>query len=231
MKVYVVTEPRSIAGIYETWAECRAAMKGVPGLRHYQATATREIAEAMLEGTGVCLPPGDYAFTDGNADGGVGVVLVRERDGDTRSWTQVSTTVASVFRDDALRHLASRLEIADSLRKKRNELAELAALYHVLREAEPSSGFTVVHDYHGVAAYLDGRWKKMSRIVESIVAASRRLLQDRWPEPPSFRYQPAHQSTLCGRDDYAHWNNLADKLATRAADPASRGVRKGFGPP
>jgi hypothetical protein len=73
MKVYIVSEPHSTRGIYDTWSECQGAVSGVPGAR-YQSVATREKAEAMLEGRGVVLPPGMYAFTDGNAKGGVGIV-------------------------------------------------------------------------------------------------------------------------------------------------------------
>jgi len=48
-KVYVVTAPERIRGIYASWPECQAAVKGVSGAR-YQAVASREQAEAMLRG-------------------------------------------------------------------------------------------------------------------------------------------------------------------------------------
>ena len=40
-KVYVVTAPDEIRGIYPTWPECEAKVKGVRGAR-YQAVASRE---------------------------------------------------------------------------------------------------------------------------------------------------------------------------------------------
>src|SRR5207247_2690334 len=77
MKLYVVTSPDSIRGIYPTWAECKAAVSGVPGAR-YQAVSSREAAEAMLRGEAIRLTPGSYAFVDGNHLGGIGVVLVTQ---------------------------------------------------------------------------------------------------------------------------------------------------------
>jgi hypothetical protein len=38
---YVVTEPESISGIYDRWAECHAAVSGVSGVR-YQKVGSRE---------------------------------------------------------------------------------------------------------------------------------------------------------------------------------------------
>ena len=74
MSFYVVTALGSARGIYETWAECMAKVNGVPGAR-FQSIDSHEKAEALL-GDGIILPPGTYAFTDGNAEGGVGVVVL-----------------------------------------------------------------------------------------------------------------------------------------------------------
>src|SRR2546430_15166107 len=80
-KVYVVTAPERIRGIYASWPECQAAVKGVSGAR-YQAVASPEQAEAMLRGEGRELSAGLYGFVDGNPLGGVGAVLVERRDGE-----------------------------------------------------------------------------------------------------------------------------------------------------
>ena len=95
-KVYVVTAPASIRGIYETWDACRAAVSGMAGAR-YQGVSSRAVAEAMLSGEGLQLEPGLYAFVDGNAMGGIGVVLV-EQGG-------VGPGVGPRARDDGLRRL------------------------------------------------------------------------------------------------------------------------------
>ncbi len=60
-KVYVVTAPERIRGIYASWPECQAAVKGVSGAR-YQAVASPEQAEAMLRGEGRELSAGLYGF-------------------------------------------------------------------------------------------------------------------------------------------------------------------------
>lgn len=87
---YVVTEgrkvpesggaPESIRGVYEDWASCFAAITGSTDTR-YMKVCSREDAYAILADKGVVLPPGLYAFTDGNSSGGVGVAIVRMGDG------------------------------------------------------------------------------------------------------------------------------------------------------
>jgi viroplasmin and RNaseH domain-containing protein len=56
-KVYVVTAPERIRGVYDSWPACEAAVKGVKGAR-FQAVASRAQAEAMLRGEGAALAPG-----------------------------------------------------------------------------------------------------------------------------------------------------------------------------
>src|SRR5436190_15976381 len=99
MKVYIVSAPEEIRGIYETWAECKARTAGVKGAR-YQAVASREKAEAMLYGPGVVLPAGRYAFTDGNTAGGVGIVLVEQGPEEAVSVERIATSVQEIFRDE-----------------------------------------------------------------------------------------------------------------------------------
>ena len=215
MRVYVVTDPPSIRGIYDTWAECQAAVAGVPGAR-YQAVAARERAEAMLQGPGVALPAGTYAFTDGNAAGGVGIVLVEQGPEDARSMRETSMSVCEVFRGAGVPGLESAPAVVEALRKLRNVLAELAVLYHVLRHVPPGSAFTIVHDYEGVAAWIEGRWKTKDPVVAAVVAACRRLLQER-RLTVAFQHQHGHQSTWAGRDDFPYWNARADALASQGA--------------
>ena len=95
-KVYVVTAPASIRGIYETWDACRAAVSGMAGAR-YQGVSSREVAEAMLSGDGLQLDPGVYAFVDGNAMGGIGVVLVEQGASGPAPSVRSRTTVYDVF--------------------------------------------------------------------------------------------------------------------------------------
>jgi viroplasmin and RNaseH domain-containing protein len=57
MKLYVVTAPPSVRGIYGTWAACEAAVHGVRGAE-YQSVPSRSRAEVILRGDSVTLPAG-----------------------------------------------------------------------------------------------------------------------------------------------------------------------------
>ena len=113
-KVYVVTEPPEIRGIYRTWPECEAKVKGVRGAR-FQSVANEEKAEAMLRGEGTALTPGLWAFVDGNHLGGVGVVLVRKTDEDQETVVeQGGYTVVEVLAGAGIPELASKKAINGS---------------------------------------------------------------------------------------------------------------------
>jgi ribonuclease HI len=213
-KVYVVTEPASIRGIYETWEACRAAVSGVKGAR-YQGVARRDVAEAMLRGDGVRLEPGLYAFVDGNALGGVGVVLVERDASGADTVHERATTVYEVFGGAGLPALDSRQKITAATDRLRNVLAELAGLHAALGMAPAGAALTVVHDYEGVGAWLEGRWKARDPLVADIVAACRALARERRLRV-LFRHQSGHESTFAGRNDFARYNARADALATDA---------------
>ncbi len=215
MKVYVVTHPDSIRGIYETWPECRAAVSGVRGAR-YQAVGSRGQAEAMLRGEAVVLPPGRYAFVDGNHMGGVGVVMVERGEAGSPAVREVAATVYEVFRGAGIAALDARPKITAEVNRLRNIVAELGGLYAALALAPPGTGLTVVHDYEGVGAWLEGRWRTKDPVVAEIVAACRARIADRCLAV-TFRRQRGHQSTFAGRDDFAAYNARADALATEAA--------------
>ena len=216
-KVYVVTAPASIRGIYETWDACRAAVSGIAGAR-YQGVSDRAVAEAMLRGEGVRLDPGRYAFVDGNAMGGIGVVLVEQAEADAAAVAtrEIATTVYDAFAGSRIPSLATRPQITAATNSLQNILAELGGLYVALREAAPGSSLTVVHDYAGVGAWHEERWKTKHPIVAEVVAACRALADAR-RLAVRFRHQRGHESTFAGRNDFARFNARADKLATDAA--------------
>jgi viroplasmin and RNaseH domain-containing protein len=59
-KVYVVTAPDRIGGIYSSWPECEAAVKGVSGARHQRHGTKvqwheRPIAPTLLRATPACV--------------------------------------------------------------------------------------------------------------------------------------------------------------------------------
>ena len=214
-KLYVVTEPARIRGVYDTWRECEAAVKGVRGAR-YQAVTSRELADAMLRGDGAALTPGLWAFVDGNHLGGVGVVIVRKPADDDESVVEATGfTVVEVFAGAGIPLLGSTKAISDALGRLRNILTELAALYVALRLVPERSAVTIVHDYEGVGAWMEGRWKAKDPTVAAIIEACRALIQQRGLRV-TYRHQRGHQSAWAGRDDFAHYNGKADALATEA---------------
>lgn len=212
MKVYVVAAPPSIRGIYESWPECKEAIRGVADAV-YQSVDSREKAEAILAG-GIELPPGTYAFTDGNADGGVGVVMVDQGSDAIRSEKEISTSVMQVFAGADVSGLESPAAVSAALARMHNILAELAGLYQALRIAVPSSSLTVVHDYAGVGLWMEGAWKRKDPVVNAVIEACKTLVAERDLDV-SYRHQRGHQSTHAGRDDFAFYNGRADELATK----------------
>ncbi len=216
-KVYVVTAPARIRGIYSTWKECEAAVKGVSGAR-FQAVAGREQAEAMLRGEGKELAAGLYGFVDGNHLGGVGVVVVERRgDDEPAVLDEIGMTVVQVFLGVGVPSLGSEKAIRRALVKLRNILAELGALHLLLRLPAVPEGaaLIVVHDYEGIAAWVEGRWRTKDAIVADVVASCRSLARER-RLTVTFHHQRGHQSSWAGRDDFAHFNAKADALATEA---------------
>jgi hypothetical protein len=214
-KVYVVTAPERIRGIYDSWAACAAAVKGVSGAR-YQAVASREQAEAMLRGEGGELEPGLYAFVDGNHLGGVGVVIVqRHADAEPEIVEALGLTVVEVFAGGEVHSLSTRAAVLAALARLRNVLAELAALHVALRLVQEGAAVNVVHDYEGLGAWLEGRWRAKDELVAEIVAACRDLITRR-RLTVRFRHQRGHTAAWAGRDDFAYFNARADALATEA---------------
>ena len=221
MKVYVVTAPESARKIFDTWAECEKVVKGVPGAR-FQAVANRKTAEVMLAG-GITLPSGLHAFTDGNAAGGVGLLLVHGGRDVRVAEREISMNVKQVFVDTAFPGLDSEVAVVAALGKLHNVLAELAALYLALVAVPAGAELTVVHDYEGVGAWMQGRWKTKDRIVAMIIDHCQRVTEIRQLRV-AYRHQRGHQSSWAGRDDFVHWNGRADKLATQGPNrdrPAS----------
>jgi viroplasmin and RNaseH domain-containing protein len=129
-----VTVPEKPPRIYETWAETEKAVKGVTGGRR-QSVDSLEKAKLMI-GEGIVLSPGLYAFTDGNAAGGVGVVVVRQATDDAQVVHEASVSVRQVFTEAGILHLESEAAVELALRRLHNILAELARLYHALSVVE-----------------------------------------------------------------------------------------------
>ena len=214
-KLYVVTAPKQIKGIYPTWEACKAAVSGVTGAR-YQKVSNREEAEALLSGEGTTLAPGLYAFVDGNHRGGVGLVFVEQREDGTQTTRESSRSVQEIFATANIPTLQSKAAIEGSLASLRNILAELGGLYGALRDIPTGSTLTIVYDYEGIAAWIEGRWRAKDKTVAEIIAACRVLIDEK-RLTLSFRHQRGHMSTFAGRNDFAKFNARADKLAQESA--------------
>ena len=84
-------------------------------------------------------------------------------------------TVTEALAGGAVKSLAEPTAIRTALLRLRNVLAELAALYLALRLVPEGSAVTIVHDYEGVGAWLEGRWKTKDPVVAEVVAACKAL--------------------------------------------------------
>lgn len=218
MPYFVVTQPDSIRGIYDTWEECKSKVDGITGAK-YQKVQDLEQARAMVEGTGVVLRPGLHVFTDGNDRGGVGVVVVwmsEDASSDPTVVTEIATSVGQVFYGGAIPQLGTDEDMQAALDKIRNVLAELGGLYLALWQAPSKTHLTIVHDYEGVAAWLGGQWKAKDPVVKAIVNACRHLVTAKELQL-GFVWQRGHTSSWAGRHDLARFNSRADQLATQGS--------------
>jgi ribonuclease HI len=212
-KVYVVTAPDSIRGIYDTWAACEAVVRGKSGAR-FQAVRNRAEADAMLDG-GVILPDGLYAFTDGGyhpdtGSAGVGVVIVGAEDGETIVLKAVGKSVVGLLHERNIKGLETDRKVISALRSSRNHIAEQAAVYLAVRKLPRESDATIVHDLVNVAGWMTNGASHWPLITEA-----RRLARKKGLDL-TFLHQHGHRSTWAGRHDFAEFNMLADDLAREA---------------
>jgi hypothetical protein len=216
-------EPASIRGIYDDWASCLAAITGSIGGKQMKVP-TREDAEAILSGKGVVLPPGLYAFTDGNSSGGVGVAIVRMGDDESvepQVLKKVPTSVAEVFRDAAMPGLESDLAVSAVLRRLTMHLPEIAAVYVAVTKLPSEANATIVYDRKGVDDVMNGTGHEHHPATRAIVSRSKQLAEDKQLRP-TYELHPAHGSDTYGRHDYAKFNDLADRLAKQGSDSFSQ---------
>src|SRR5712691_1612360 len=107
---------------------------------------------------------------------------------------EIGMTVVQVFLGAGLPSLGSKKAIQTALGKLRNILAELGALHLLLRVVPENATLTVVHDYEGVAAWMEGRWRTKDAIVAEVVESCRSLVCER-RLTVSFHHQRGHQSS------------------------------------
>lgn len=216
---YVITG--TINKYFEHWDECRRAYTGQHGIR-WQRVSSREEADAILTGRGVVLPPGLYAFTDGNGDGGVGLVVVRMANEveDPQIAKEIASSVGEVLKSSAFSQLAGDA-MEGAPRKSPSTLAEVCAVYIAVRELPEQGEATIVHDWVGVADWMEERVRAAKNPVVRTVVSSALELRKKKRLKLTFRRQPGHRSAWAGRHDFARFNKQADELA----DEGARGPR------
>ncbi len=217
MAVYLVLEPFEHRGIYATWPECEAKVKGVPGAK-FQKVATLEQAEALLKGDVPEIPNGTFAFIDGNHLGGIGVVLVHRTNGQTVT-KEIASTVAELLPSGVPvpgSLAGDRLSAEQLLAGIANIAAELAALYQAILAVKPGTSLTVVHDYAGTGAWMEKRWKMRDAHVIALASFCHDASRAR-NVSLSFHYLKGHQGDATGRNPWVQYNRRADQLATQAA--------------
>ncbi len=216
---YVVTEPESLRGVYESWADLPPVRAWLSGVR-CQKIENAEEAKAILASISVVLAPGLYSFTDGNSNGGVGVVVVRVDDNEDiepQVVQRIATTVAETFHGAAIPGIEADREIAEALGRLHPTLEELAGLYVALREAPEGAEMTIVYDNEGVGAFMRGQWKAKDTIVKAAISASRELAAGKRLQL-RYYHQPGHPLKIPGRNDLVRFNALADDLAAQGSN-------------
>lgn len=205
-------------GIYKTWAECEPMIHGIKGAK-YKSFPTLEQAQAYLNGEEASLPedPAEesvsapkrsrkkqeeevpyavpqgtlVAFVDGSFDAktgryGYGCVLLTDdgREICENGWGDHPEAVSA-----------------------RNVAGELRATMVALRRAEEMGYKTlrICHDYNGISAWFEGRWKANSFVAKEYIAVAESY---RGVLSVSFEKIAAHTGVK--------YNEMADRLAKDA---------------
>lgn len=245
-KWYAIAEP--IRDVFDSYEQCQHALKGVVGARRGPVeVSSEEEGWAVLNG-GVRLPPGVYAFTDATALGGVGVVLVKMPDvanGEPLVLEpRCSSSVVHILEAKPIAGIDGA-QVMDALRRLRNILAEMVALYEALNQllargdVPPRSKINIVHDYFGVSAWMKAGAPAVAqmKIDPGYYEASFKKHAWRPARDPSisavitacwelalskefllvFRHQPGHRSEGAGVHHFVRFNKMADELADQGS--------------
>jgi ribonuclease HI len=175
--------------------------------------SNRAEAAAPRNGRGARLAPGQYLVVDGNAAGGMGLLAVRQGDSEApaRVIQERADRVWEALPPDSLPGLSSPDDVRAALARLRNVLAEMAAAYIGLARMPFEPGpLTIVHDYAGVAAWLEGRWARRDPAIRALADAAVRAAQAR---ALSLRFLHA---SWAGHHALAALNARADRLAAEA---------------
>lgn len=209
MKVYAVKRGHR-TGIFDNWADCKAATEGFPG-PEFKSFMSREEAEAYMEDRDVWAErikednKGGYlvAFTDGSFNHGLkrysyGVQFIKP-DGS----------------EDDICGYGSNPKYIDS----NNIIGEIFGVINALDWAI-SNGYEkikIYHDYEGVEKWASGEWKANSEVAKMYKSIYETKFKD--VIDVAFVKVPGHSNVI--------YNEKADKLARAALVDGKRVAIKG----
>lgn len=168
-KFYAVRKG-AVPGIYRTWAECEANVKGFSGAE-YKSFGTEAEAESYMSGTDACQDPADaaivlehpYAFVDGSYNRHAGVA----------GWGGF-LSIGDGSEDIPIQGRESRPEWTAMLNVCGEVMGCMAAVSKALELGLPV--LHVYHDYTGISCWPDGDWeaeKPETRYYRDYIVAAR----------------------------------------------------------
>ena len=208
MKFYAVRKGRH-PGIYTTWSDCEAQVKGFPGAI-YKAFPTKAQALAFA---GECLPnvtilppltslpPADVLPTTDGIHIWVDGSCLQNSNGRLHfGWAYV------ILDNERELHRASGHDVPAEARRHRNVAGEIQAVLQALEwcRAHDIAAATIYFDYQGLASWVEGTWKTRTPFTRAYAERVRALgMTLTW-----------HKVLAHSGDTY---NELVDQLAREAA--------------
>lgn len=190
-KFYAVRVGRKV-GVFTTWAECEAQVKGFKGAE-YKSFPTEPEAQAYIGGVAPAnkkVSPIVSKHLDVYVDGSY-------KDG-RYSWSFV------VYNNDTLIHKDAGVGTNTQAAAMNNVAGELAASMRAAKWAAANKKRIIIHhDYQGISSWVDGSWKaknEMTKAYKAFMAKYRDIV--------SFNKVAGHTGI--------EGNELADQLAKEA---------------
>ena len=153
-KYYAVKNGKSGDGIYQSWAECEAQVKGAPGVL-FKGFATRAEAEAFLQRAGESTTEGDAPQPPRRE--GVAVAYVDGSYHDATKEFACGRCSSTAARPNTSPTSTATPALAD-MRNVAGEIMGAVTVIDYCRKAGISA-LEIHHDYEGVAKWAQGLWK------------------------------------------------------------------------
>ena len=204
-----------VPGIYRTWAECEAQVRGVAGAK-YKSFFTLEEAQAFLaSGEGIMSSSRGKASRRSSAAASSESEAISVDEGSLVAFVDGSYDVRTkrygygcvLLTSDGREICESGVGDHPEAISARNVAGELQGTLVALRKAEEMGCRKVIicHDYSGISAWFHGEWRANSFVSKQYVAATEAY---RGVLDVSFRKIAAHTGVK--------YNEMADRLAKEA---------------